>query len=165
MSSEAEAVLRPLCAACRGVLKKTQFPYSWLDVTALMTVSAIGFAMIESLVIYLDANIPIVLIRGFSLPHAGYGYLLGYYLGKSERIGKPAVRWIGFALAVFLHALYDLSLSEEFLAVNDNLAVIPFLLIAVELILVVRLILFVRKARKDETCTAPLATPAEEPAA
>ena len=61
-------------------------------------------------------------------------------------------------LAWVLHGLYDFSLKEEFMAINDNLAIIPLLLALSEIVLVIILIVFMRKASKREECTEPLIT-------
>ena len=66
----------------RRGLKKHEYPYSWLDVSALMTIVAIGFALLESIIYSLGESIPVVLIRGICLPHAGYGFITGYIHGK-----------------------------------------------------------------------------------
>lgn len=140
----------------RKELKKHEYPYSWLDVTALMTIVGIGFALFESIVYSLGETIPVVLIRGICLPHAGYGFITGYFHGKGEKSGQPAYRWIGFALAWFIHGLYDFSLSEELVAINDNLVIIPLLLAVMDIVLVIIQIVFTVKARRQKVYTEPL---------
>ena len=61
--------------------------------------------------------------------------------------GNPATKWTGFVLAWLMHGLYDFSLSDEFQALNDNLAIIPLALVVLEIVLVILLIRFVRKMR------------------
>ena len=55
-----------------------------------------------------------------------------------------------------MHGLYDFSLSEEFVAVNDNLVIIPFVLAIMDIVLVILLIRFVKKRKTQETYTEPL---------
>ncbi|MGX8714522.1 MAG: hypothetical protein ACSW8A_02095 [Lachnospiraceae bacterium] len=55
------------------------------------------------------------------LPHAGYGFLTGYFYGRGSKTGQPAMRRMGFLLVWMIHGLYDFSLSQEFIAINDNL--------------------------------------------
>ena len=142
--------------AFRRTLKKKDYRVSWLDVTALMTIVGIGFDLIESLIYAIGASVPVVLIRGICIPHAGYGFLAGYYYGKGVKEGKPAVRKIGFVLAWLLHGLYDFSLSEEFIALNDNLMAVALLLAVLDIVLVILLVRFVKKAKNQETYTEPL---------
>ena len=142
--------------AFRKVLKETAYPYSWLDTVSLMTISGIGFGLLEAVVYAIGASIPVALVRGICLPHAGYGFITGYFYGKGIKTGRSAVRWLGFVLSWLIHGLYDFSLSEEFMAVNDNLVVIPLLLALLDIILVVILIVFAGKARTRRIYTEPL---------
>jgi len=134
----------------RRVLKKTTYQYSWLDMTVLMTIVGIGFGALEAVVYSIGANIPVVLVRGVCLPHAGYGFIVGYFCGKGEKYEKPIYKWIGFLIAWLIHGVYDFSLSEEFFAINDNLAIVAILLALLDIFLVIRLIVFVKKAKKSE---------------
>ena len=67
-----------------------------------------------------------------------------------------AEKWIGFALAWLIHGMYDFSLSEGFLALNDDLAIVPLALAVPDVVLVILLVRFVRKAKKQEIYTTPL---------
>ena len=142
--------------AFRKVWKKTDYPCSWLDVVCLCTIAAIGFGLIESVIYAIGASIPVVLVRGICVPHVGYGFLVGYFYGKGCRSGRSGEKWTGFGLAWLLHGLYDFSLSEEFIALNDNLVMVALLLALAEIVLVIILIRFVRKARKNEIFLEPL---------
>ena len=120
----------------------------------------IGFDLIESLVYAIGASVPVVLIRGICIPHAGYGFLGGYFYGKGVKNANPVTKWTGFVLAWLLHSLYDFSLSEEFVAVNDNLMAISLVLAILDIVLVIMLVKFVKKVKGQETYTEPL--PLEE---
>ena len=133
--------------AFRRTLKKTDYAVSWLDVTILMTIVGIGFDLIESLVYAIGASVPVVLIRGICIPHAGYGFLVGYFYGKGLKNGSTATKWIGFVLAWLIHGLYDFSLSSSFIALNDNLAAVALSLAVLDIVLVILLVIFVRRAR------------------
>ena len=140
----------------KRTLKKTDYPYSWLDTAAIMTIIGLGFGMLESVIYAIGASIPVVLVRGICVPHAGYGFLTGYFYGKGSRTGKPVVKWAGFLLSWLLHGLYDFSLSEEFIAINDNLAVVALLLAVMDIVLVFLCVGFARKAKKQTLYTDPL---------
>lgn len=141
----------------RGTLRKTDYACSWLDVAALMTIVGIGFGLIESVVYAVGESVPVILIRGICVPHAGYGFLVGYFYGRGLKKGQPGNKWIGFVLAWLLHGMYDFSLSKEFLALNEYLAVVPLLLAVAEVVLVIVLIRFAVKARKQSVYLEPLA--------
>lgn len=137
----------------RRVMKKNVGPYSWLDMTVLMSAVGIGFGMMESLMYCIGESIPVVLIRGISMAHAGYGFLVGYFYGKGAKESNPATKWLGLVPAWLMHGMYDFSLSNEFLAINDNLAIVPFILMFVEIVLAIMLAVFVKKAQKKEVYT------------
>lgn len=140
-------------------LGRTDYPYSWLDVTILMTVVGLGFDVIESITYAIGASIPVVLVRGICIPHAGYGFITGYFHGKALQSGKNGWSVFGFAIAFVLHGLYDFSLSEEFIALNENLVFVAILLALLDIVLVIMLAVFCRRAKKKELYTAPLARP------
>ena len=140
----------------RKLLKKTDYPCSWLDVTVVMTIAAIGFSIPESLLYTIGASVPIVLVRGICVPHAGYGFIEGFFYGKALKTGKGFYKVLGIFLAWLLHALYDFCLSQEVLALNDNIAFIPVTLALVDIVLVIVLIVFAVKAKKREVYTEPL---------
>ena len=142
--------------AFKRVIKKTDYPYSWLDLTILMTIVGIGFGMIESVIYAIGASVPVVLVRGICIPHAGYGYIVGHAYGKSLKEDRPVLKWLGFILSWLLHGLYDFSLSEEFVAINENLMFVALLLAILDIVLVIMLVVFVRKARKRKACIKPL---------
>ncbi len=119
----------------RRVLQKTDYPCSWMDAAMLMTIVGIGFGCMESALYMISESAPVVLIRGLCVPHAGYGFIVGYFYGKGCETGKPGQRWIGFVLAWFLHGLYDFSLSEEFIAINDNLMFVGLALAVLDILL------------------------------
>ena len=137
----------------RGVLKKTDYPWSWLDLTVIMTIVGIGFGLIESVTYDIGAPIPVVLVRGICVPHAGYGFVVGYFYGKAMETRKMSYKMLGFTLSWFLHGLYDFSLSAEFIAINENLMFVALSLAIVDIVLVIIAIRFVCKAKKSEKYT------------
>ena len=141
----------------RRFLKKTEHPYSWLDLTVLMTIVGIGFGMSESLFYLVGSNLIVMLIRGIVVPHGGYAAIVGWFYGRSVKTGRRGDRVLGFGIAWLIHGLYDFSLSKEFAALNENLAVaIALILSALDLALIIALIVFVVKAKKNEKYTQPL---------
>ena len=140
----------------KRVLKNTDYPYSWLDTTVLMTIAGTGFGAIESIVYSLTNSVGVMLVRGISFPHSGYGFIVGYFYGKSIKTGNRTYNVIGFMLSWLLHGLYDFSLSSEVEELNDIFVFIAVSLALLDVILVIRLIVFANKAKKDVTYTGPL---------
>nr|MBQ4172654.1 hypothetical protein [Ruminococcus sp.] len=54
------------------------------------------------------------------------------------------------------HGLYDFSLSQEFIAINDNLMIVALLLAVMDIVLVFLLVGFARKAKKQPLYIEPL---------
>ena len=79
------------------------------------------------------------------------GFIVGYFYGKAIKYEKPIYKWTGFLISWLIHGLYDFSLSEEFVALNDNLVIVPVLLALLDIVLVIRLIVFVKKAKRNTT--------------
>ncbi len=151
-----------------GLLKKNKAAsLSWLDIICLMTAIGIGFQIIESLAYTFDGNIGVLVVRGITLGHAGYGFIMGYFFGKGMKYGKKSDYALGFLIPWFLHGLYDFSLSEELLSINDNFVFLPVSLAFMDLVVIIVCIVFVYRSRKKEVYTEkmPAAISAEEAAA
>ena len=132
----------------KRVLKKNEYEYSWFDLTIIMIMIGLGFGCIENATFSLNSGIIAMLIKGISLGHAGYGFIMGWFYGKMKKTGKKIYGILSFLIPWFLHGLYDFGLSKELIAVNDNLAIISVSLELVCLICAFLIIRFVIK-RKD----------------
>ncbi len=66
----------------KGLLRKNPYPYTWLDITSLMMIEGIGFEITEAVVYAIGANAGMMLVRGITVMHCGYGFIMGYFLGK-----------------------------------------------------------------------------------
>ena len=140
----------------RRVLKKTECDCSWYDVTAFMMLVGLGFGISESIVYSIDLSPISAIIRGLSVAHGGYGFIMGYFYAKAVRTGKRRFFVISFLLPYILHAVYDFALVPELMEFNDNLAAIAVLLAFVDLIVLVIMIVFFARRRKNEKYTASL---------
>ena len=138
------------------ILKKNDYKYSWFDLTILMTLVGLGFECIETVVLAFSSNIIIMIIRGISLGHAGYGFIMGWFYGKMEKTGKNIYGVLSFLIPLILHGLYDFGLSPELIEVNENFAVMPVLLEVVSLVCVVLIIRFIRKRQDADIYREPL---------
>ena len=140
----------------RRVLTKTAYPFSWMDVTLVMTLVGVGFGVVENVAVAVGSNLIVMLIRAICIAHGSYGFLTGYFYGKGLKTGKNRYKVIGFVLTWLLHGLYDFSLSEEFVAINDNLKIVAVALAMIDIVLEVVMIVFFAKARKNGLYTEPL---------
>lgn len=142
--------------AFRRVLMKTDAPCSWLDVTMMMTLVGLGFGAVENVFTAISSGVEMMLIRGVTIAHGGYGFVVGYYYGKGARTDKNGWKALGFLLMWLVHGLYDFSLSEEFVALHEDLMMVAVALTFLDLVLAVVLVVFFAKARKKALYTLPL---------
>lgn len=140
----------------RRMLRKTAYPYSRMDVALVTTLVGVGFGVVENIAVAVGSNMIVMLIRALCIAHGSYGFLVGYFYGKGMKTGKNSDKVLGFVLTWLLHGLYDFSLSEEFIALNENLAIVAVALAALDVVLEVVMIVFFVKARKNELYTVPL---------
>lgn len=140
----------------RKFLDKTDDGYSWLDVTVFMTLVGTGFGLLESIVYSFSMNMGQAIVRGVSLGHSVYGFIMGYYYGKGLYTGEKRYFAASFMIPFLLHAAYDFSLSEEVTAINDALAIIPVTLALIEFVLLIRMIVFYIKRKKRPELSVPL---------
>lgn len=139
----------------RSILKKNSYEYSWFNVTIFMIIIGLGFGCIENVTIAVGSNIITMLIRGISIGHAGYGFVMGWFYGKMLKTGKKVYGLLGFLIPWFLHGLYDFGLRKELIDVNDNFAFISILLELVCIFSVILIVRFIRKRRDSDIYTEP----------
>ena len=138
------------------VLKKAEFKYTWLDITALMVIVSLGFEILESLVYVFESGPIQILVRGITVMHGGFGFIEGWFIGKSAYTGNKTYGIIGFVLARLFHGFYDFGLSEPFLALGDWTAFLSVSLAVVALILFIFMIIFFVKKDKKEQYLVPV---------
>lgn len=132
----------------KKVLKETSYKYSWFDVVIVMTLVGLGFGCIENIVFSINSGIIPMLIKGISISHAGYGFIMGWFYGKKLKTNKNIYGVLGFVIPWLIHGLFDFGLSPELIKLNDNFAFISIILELVSIVIVFLIIGFVRK-KKD----------------
>lgn len=140
----------------KSLLKKNPHKYSWFNLVVFMTIIGIGFGAIENVAVAVGSNVIVMLIRGISMGHAGYGFIMGWFYGKMMKTGKKIYGYLSFIIPWLLHGLYDFGLTDELLKVNDNFAFISVSLELVCIIFVFVIIRFVKKREKSDTYTKPV---------
>lgn len=133
----------------KKLIKNNDYKYSMFSLTIIMTIIGIGFELIESITFSFGSNPITMLIRGITLGHVGYGFIMGYFYAKMLKTKKKRYGLLSFGIPWFLHGLYDFSLSDEFMALNDNLFVVALLLTLISIICVILIIRFVKKRKKE----------------
>ena len=140
----------------KHILKENDYKYSWFDLTIVMTLVGLGFECIETVTIGIGSNIIIMIIRGISLGHAGYGFIMGWFYGKMKKTGKKIYGVLSFLIPLVLHGLYDFGLSQELIELNENFAIISILLEVVCLVCVVLIVRFIKKRKDTDIYREPL---------
>ena len=131
-----------------SILKKTNYKYDYFDVVIFMSIVGLGFGIIENITLAINSGIIPALIKGIVLAHVGYGFIVGYFYSKSLKTGNKKYVILGFIISWLLHGLYDFGLSEELIALNDNLMFISLGLILVSIITIIMLIRYVKKEKR-----------------
>ena len=139
----------------KGILKKTKCEYSWYDVTAFMTLVGLGFEVIESIVLCFTMSPIQSIVRGITMMHGVFGFIMGYFYGKGLYTGKKINYVLSFLIPYLYHAIYDFTLSSSLDSI-DWIAIIPVTLAMLSVVLLIGMFVFFVKARKNEKYTAPL---------
>ena len=96
-----------------------------------------------------------MLVRGVTMGHASYGFLMGLLMSKGEATQSKPWTALGFLVPWLMHGLYDFSLSDS-MGAYDFSALIALALAAADLVIVIAMIFFMRKRRRDAAYTQPL---------
>lgn len=141
------------------LMKRVAYPFSWLDVIVLMTIIGAGFGIFESIPVALQSSPAQAVVRGITMGHVSYGFIMGYFTGRALYTGKKLNYVLAFLVPFLLHGWYDFGLKESFGALGDWTAFVSVNLALLDVILVIVLIVFVRKHREDAKYTQPLVVP------
>ncbi len=142
--------------AFKRALKQARYEFSRLDAIIFCAIAALGFELIESLVYAFGTNAPQMIVRGVTLMHFGYGFIMGYFETGYMKTGDKRQLLAGLLIPMLLHGLYDYSLTPELETLNHYIPVVGLALAFFSMVLVVVFILFVRKHRDDPRFAEPL---------
>lgn len=145
------------CFMFHKLLAKYERAWSWLDYIILMTLVGLGFEIIEAIPYAIGASPIVMLVRGITAMHGGYGFIMGYLLGKGKKTGDKKWTVLGVVIPWLLHGAYDFGLSEEFAALGEATALLSVSLAALALVTLVVLVVFFIRHKNDERFRAPLA--------
>lgn len=141
----------------RIVLKRKPYAYSWADVVTIMVIIGTAFGLIEDVPYAIGASPIIMLVRGFTMGHVGYGFIMGWFYGKRLHTGKKRYGVFAVLIPWLIHGLYDFSLTPELLEMNDNFALLGVSLALVDIVLLILMIRFFVRAKKKDVYNEPLA--------
>ena len=138
------------------LLRGTDYEVTWKDVIGFMTLIGLGFGVVEDIPYAIGSDIIQILVRGFLVAHADYGFIMGYFIGKAMYTGKKGYVFTGFIIPFLLHAVYDLTLSKVLLQVYEWIVFIPVTLAFVSLITIIVMVVFFLRKNKKEKYLVPL---------
>lgn len=138
--------------------KRKKSGYSWGDVVAFMVVIGNGFGLIESILYAIGADPMTMIVRGLTLGHVGYAFIMGWFYGLGLKTGKTRYKVLSFVIPFLIHGAYDFSLTKELMDINELFMLIPFALAILDIVLLILVaIFFIRIKRKNiEKYNAPL---------
>ena len=149
MNGLVEEVLKYM--AFKRMLKKYPYEYSSLDVISLMMIVGIGFGLMESFFYAAGANAGMMLVRGITAMHCGYGFIMGCFLAKGMKTGDKKYTVLGLLIPFVLHATYDACLGDAVDKINSNFMFVSGALAVVAIItLVVAIVFFVKNSKNPE---------------
>ncbi len=131
-------------------LKKKPFAYSSADIVAIMVIIGTGFGLLESVLYAIDSSPIVMIVRGITIGHAGYGFLMGLLYAKRMQTGKKIYGFLAVLIPWLIHGLYDFSLSPELIQVNDNFAFLGVSLALLDVVLLILMICYFVKAKKKK---------------
>jgi len=147
----------------RRTLRKSS-GYSWADVVAFMVIIGTAFGLVEDVPYAVGADVPTMLVRGFTMGHVGYGFIMGWFYGKSLQTGKKRYDVIAVLLPWLLHGIYDYSLTPELMDVNESFMFVAIVMALLDVVAVILMIRFFVRERKHklEKYIVPLTPVAQE---
>lgn len=143
------------CLTLFRFIKNKTYDYSWLDLVCVMTLIGLGFGLLEDIPYAIGAGAGVMLVRGGLVMHGGYGFIMGYFMGRARKTGKKVWTAVGFLLPWLLHGAYDCCLSDTLNAVNEDIGIISVLLAGGAFITAIVCIIFILRARKKTLYTEP----------
>ena len=88
--------------------------------------------------------------------HIGYGFIMGWFYGKRLYTDKKIFGYIAVLLPWLLHGIYDFSLTQELIDINDNFAFIGVTMALFDIVLIILMIRFFIKAKNQEKYQLPV---------
>ena len=121
-----------------------------------MVIIGTVFGLVEDIPYAIGASPMVMLVRGITMGHVGYAFIMGWFYGKSKYTGDKKYAVMAFVISFLIHGLYDFSLTPELIQLNDNYSIIAFVLALLALILLFLMIRFFRRSRNKEHYNQPL---------
>ncbi len=139
-----------------SVYKKADHTWSMYDIIASLTIVGLGFEILESVVASFTMNLGQGLVRGLTIMHGTFQFVMGLGFAKSLKNKNKSQGIFVFLIAWLWHGVYDFCLSDSLRDVHFLFDFLPVTLAFFSLVTVFVMISFFRKKKTDETYTEPL---------
>lgn len=121
-----------------------------------MIIVGTAFGLMEDIPYAIGASPMTMLVRGISMGHVGYGFVMGLFYGKRLYTGKKRYAVIAVLLPWIMHGIYDFSLTPELIDVNQNLMFIAVIMALLEIVMLVLMIRFFIRSKKQDRYLQPV---------
>ena len=135
------------------LIKKQDATFSWLDITIYMVIVAIGFDILESALYAVGASPLVIIIRGISCPHLGYGFIMGYLIGKAKKAGKRLYYILALVIPWILHGSYDFCVGYKATETDYLIMYTAIGIAVVSLILTISFVIYIINSRNNPKYT------------
>ena len=136
-----------------NLIKNNSAKVSRLDIISFLTISAIGFGLVEDMIYVFTTNIGQIIVRGIQMGHVPYQLLMSMLYTKGIIDRDDKFRVLAFVAPILLHGTYNFLLTPD---LPDWTIPIELLLVLAEFIYIIYMIFFIRKKRNDTSYTDPI---------
>lgn len=127
-----------------------------ISILAFMTIIGLAFGLLEDIPYALGESPIVILVRGITMVHVGYGFLMGWFYGKRLYTSKKVYGVLAVLIPWLIHGLYDFSLTPELLEINENFAFIAVTIALLDIALLVLMFVFFARSKRQEKYNVPL---------
>lgn len=132
----------------RGIKKHKGEPHL-LTFLAFGGSVSIGFDILESIIYGLDSSIVEIIVRGVSIPHVAFGFIMAFFMYKTQKSENKAYMILGFAIPIILHGTYDFSLTKSMSELYSDLSVaLAFSCVIINFVVLIIGLIKVRKEKR-----------------
>ena len=136
--------------ALNKVLKNIQGRYSWADVICFGTVIGAGFGLFEGITYALFAEPIQIFIRGPLAMQAGFGLIMGYFVGKAKFTGMKVFEIHAFVIPLIIQFLYNYTMSPSLAEEHPGVVMITIFIGLLSFILMITIFTFSKDIKKKE---------------
>ena len=149
------ATVEEICKflVANNTIKKNHAKASRLDIISFLTISAIGFGLVEDIVYVFTTNIGQIIVRGVQMGHVPYELIMGMLYTKAIVDKDDKFKVLAFVIPILLHGSYNFLLTPD---LPDWTIPVTLLLVLGEFIYIIYMVFFIRKKRNDASYTSPI---------